>query len=396
MIPQEEYPDSFLIINTASSAERMNSTANTPQKATLQLLGIGSSDDRALMQNVRQALEQLSLDMTVEEIRDINAMLEYGISGIPALLVDDKVIFQKVVPSVEDIRIVLSVLLGKQESAQEPYQRILVPTDFSEASVNAFRYARELAVPLGAHVHLVHIHQPPLDMGGTMVSRQVPDVLQEKEERLAKVISQKTKLSAKAKKVSVTSEVIVGFVVDELRRASAQETDLMVMGMTGDNGLLEKWLGTTATELSRRAACPVLLIPDRVKYRPPSEIVYASAYAPGEEQLLPGILGFANYFDATLHFVHIEEVKSRPTYSVQQVPVFLPHRDQEVRLRLSTVNSKDVLTGLEQYSTDHESDLLVMARPRRSAFEDFFHRSTTRKMILQAATPLLIMHYERD
>jgi len=374
----------------------MNLTVNNQQKATLQLLGIGSSDDRALMQNVRQALQQLSMDVAVEEIRDINAMLEHGISGIPALLVDDKVIFQKVVPSVEDIRIVLSVLLGKQETAQESYQRILVPTDFSEASINAFRYACELAVPLQAHVHLVHIHQPTIDMGGAVMSRQAPVFLQEKEEQLGQVMDLQQKLSSKARKVPVTSEVIVGFVVDELRRASAQKNDLMVMGMIGDNGLLEKWLGTTATELSRRAACPVLLIPDHFQYHPPREIVYASAYAPGEEQLLPNVLGFANQFDATLHFVHIEEVKSRPTYSVQQVPVFLPHQDQQVKLQLSTVNSKDVLTGLERYSTDHASDLLVMATPRRSPLGDFFHRSTTRKMILQTATPLLIMHYERD
>lgn len=374
----------------------MNSTVNNQEKVTLQLLGIGSSDDRALMQNVRQALQQLSMDLAVEEIRDINAMIKHGISGIPALLVDDKVIFQKVVPSVEDIRIVLSVLLGKSETAKYSFQRILVPTDFSEASVNAFRYACQLAAPLQAHVHLVHIHQPPIDMGGTMVSRQAPDPLKDKEKRLAKVITQQKKLSAKAKKVPVTSEVIVGFVVDELRRASAQKADLMIMGMTGDNGLLEKWLGTTATELSRRAECPVLLIPDRVRFKPPQEIVYASAYTPGEEQVLPNILGFATQFDAALHFVHIEEVKSRPTYSVQQIPVFLPHQDQEVKLHLSTVNSKDVLTGLEKYSSDHESDLLVMATPRRSAISDFFHRSTTRKMILQAATPLLVMHYERD
>lgn len=374
----------------------MNSTVNNQQKVTLQLLGIGSSDDRALMQNVQQALQQLSINMTVEEIRDINAMIEYGISGIPALLVDNKVIFQKVVPSVEDIRIVLSVLLGKSEMAQSSYQRILVPTDFSAASVSAFRYACELAVPLQAHVHLVHIHQPPIDMGGTVMAPKEPVVLHEKEAQLGQIMDVQKQLSPSAREVPVSSEVIVGFVVDELRRVSAQDTDLMVMGMTGDNGLLEKWLGTTATELSRRAACPVLLMPDQCQYNPPREIVYASAYAPGEEQLLPSVLGFANQFEATLHFVHIEEVKSRPRYSVQKVPVFLPHDDHQVKLQLSTVNSKDVLTGLEKYSSDHESDLLVMATPRRSAIGDFFHRSTTRKMILQTAAPLLIMHYERN
>jgi|GEM_PF-413536 len=363
---------------------------------SLQLLGIGSAKDRALKRNLQDALAQLSLDVPIQEVRDIERLLDYGISGIPALLVNGKVIFQKVVPSVEDIRIVLNVLLQPGESQNHNIKNILVPTDFSEAAEHAFEYACELAAILQAKVHLVHIHQPAVDMGGVSMIRQSPELVQDKEGRLQEWIKERHKLSTGARRVDVSTELKVGFVSEELKRMSEKPTDLMVMGMTGNNHLLDKWLGTTATEMSRKAKCPVLLVPQHSVFRVPHDIVYASAYAPGEEKLLPEILGFASQFDATLHFVHIEEVKNKPTYEVHQVPVSLSRENQNVRMHFSTVNSDDVLSGLQRYSDDHQSDILVMTTPRRKVMEELFHRSTTRKMIFQAQSPLLIMHYEKD
>lgn len=374
----------------------MTSSAKINLPDSLQLLGIGSANDRALKRNVQDALAQLSLDVPIQEVRDIERLLDYGISGIPALLVNGKVIFQKVVPSVEDIRIVLNVLLQAEVQEDHSIKSILVPTDFSEAAEHAFEYACELAAILKASVRLVHIHQPVVDMGGVSMVKQSPELVKDKQGRLDEWIKKRRPISKEARQVKVVTELKVGFVSEELKRLSEKPTDLMIMGMTGSNHLLDKWLGTTATEMSRKAQCPVLLVPQNSVFRIPHDIVYASAYAPGEEKLLPEILSFASHFDATLHFVHIEEVKNKPNYEVHQIPVSLPRENQDVRMHFSTVNSKDVLSGLKRYSDDHQSDILVMATPRRKVMEELFHRSTTRKMIFQAQSPLLIMHYDKD
>lgn len=374
----------------------MTSSAKINLPDSLQLLGIGSANDRALKRNLQDALAQLSLDIPIQEVRDIDRLLDYGISGIPALLVNGKVIFQKVVPSVEDIRIVLNVLLQPEAQEDHSINTILVPTDFSKVAEHAFEYACELAAVLNASIRLVHIHQPAIDMGGVSMVKQSPELVNDKQAHLDDWIKKRRSISQEARRVSVTTELKIGFVPEELKRMSEKPTDLMIMGMTGNNHLLDKWLGTTATEMSRKAKCPVMLIPEQSVFRVPHDIVYASAYAPGEEKLLPEVLSFASQFDATLHFVHIEEVKNKPSYEVHQIPVSLSRENQDVRMHFSTVNSKDVLSGLKRYSDDHQSDILVMATPRRKAVEELFHRSTTRKMIFQTQSPLLIMHYEKD
>lgn len=84
-------------------------------KAQIKLLGIGSAKDRALKANLLAALEVLELDVELLEVSNVNEILSYGISGIPALLLDDKIIFQKIVPSVEELCTVLSELLQYRE-----------------------------------------------------------------------------------------------------------------------------------------------------------------------------------------------------------------------------------------------------------------------------------------
>lgn len=70
----------------------------------LKLLGVGSADTRALKANIKEALKQLSLNIIVDDIERLEQLLEYDISGIPALAYNGQVLFQKMVPSVDDLK----------------------------------------------------------------------------------------------------------------------------------------------------------------------------------------------------------------------------------------------------------------------------------------------------
>lgn len=77
----------------------------------LKILGVGSSDTRILKANVKEALDQLCLNAIVEEVDRLEQLMEYDISGIPALVYDGKILFQKIVPSVEELKVLFTRLL---------------------------------------------------------------------------------------------------------------------------------------------------------------------------------------------------------------------------------------------------------------------------------------------
>lgn len=77
----------------------------------LKILGVGSSETRVLKANVKEALRQLSIDILVEEVERLEQLMEYDISGIPALVYGNQILFQKIIPSIEDLKRVFQNLL---------------------------------------------------------------------------------------------------------------------------------------------------------------------------------------------------------------------------------------------------------------------------------------------
>jgi len=67
----------------------------------LKILGVGSLKTRALKANLLEALEAMELDLPMLEVEGVNELMQYDIIGIPAIIVDDDILIQKEVPSVE-------------------------------------------------------------------------------------------------------------------------------------------------------------------------------------------------------------------------------------------------------------------------------------------------------
>jgi hypothetical protein len=85
-----------------------------PANHQVKLLGIGASKDKALRLLVDEAMSALNIHWSIEEIKDINLLIHYGITGIPALVIDDIVLFQDIVPSYTELLEVFKEITTKE------------------------------------------------------------------------------------------------------------------------------------------------------------------------------------------------------------------------------------------------------------------------------------------
>ncbi len=85
----------------------MSKANNHNEIPTLKILGVDSSRTKALKKNLLEALEQLHLKVILEEVKDVEQLMRYDISGIPALVIDEEVILQKEVPAVDTLKEIL-------------------------------------------------------------------------------------------------------------------------------------------------------------------------------------------------------------------------------------------------------------------------------------------------
>lgn len=143
--------------------------------------------------------------------------------------------------------------------------KILFPTDYSECSNEALRYAVSLASESGGTLLILHVVEP---MSPYLVPDPEPQSNPYRDEFLGLL------KSLLADKPSVSYEertVVASPVTAVVSVADTESVDLIVMGTTGRTGVKRLLLGSVAEEVVRRAPCPVLTLkvaqPDNAKSR---------------------------------------------------------------------------------------------------------------------------------
>ncbi|MBI5561684.1 MAG: universal stress protein [Deltaproteobacteria bacterium] len=142
------------------------------------------------------------------------------------------------------------------------FGNILFPTDFSGASALAAGYALSLARQNRARLYCMHVMDTSNEAAGFYVPHLSFENLDEEmlvgaEEMLHK-FAQKHLKGYKNVELRVTSGEPYREIVKAVK---ALKIDLCVMGTYGKAGLERLFIGSTTERVTRRAACPVLVIP---------------------------------------------------------------------------------------------------------------------------------------
>lgn len=74
----------------------------------IKILGTGCPNCQKLEANTKQAIEELKKKARIEKVTDISKIMSYGVLGMPALVVDEKVEVYGRIPKVEEIKTILS------------------------------------------------------------------------------------------------------------------------------------------------------------------------------------------------------------------------------------------------------------------------------------------------
>jgi nucleotide-binding universal stress UspA family protein len=141
-------------------------------------------------------------------------------------------------------------------------KRILIPTDFSEASESAVMYGRALAEAFNASLHILHVIEDPFVYGWTGEG-YMPDIPSFRETLREQSNKQLDKVLSSPERERFNAQVISKFgapFVEIVRYAKEQEIDLIVMGTHGRGPIAHMLMGSVAEKVVRKAPCPVLTV----------------------------------------------------------------------------------------------------------------------------------------
>jgi len=74
----------------------------------IKVLGTGCAKCKSLEKITRKAVEELSFDVTVEKVEDIQKIMEYAVMRTPALVIDEKVVISGQLPKLAEMKELLT------------------------------------------------------------------------------------------------------------------------------------------------------------------------------------------------------------------------------------------------------------------------------------------------
>jgi nucleotide-binding universal stress UspA family protein len=134
-------------------------------------------------------------------------------------------------------------------------ERILVPVDFSDCSLDALEYAAMVAQQAKASLMLLHVLEP--------VSYGLDFALDQSNERQGEVMKRLERLASSHQHPNMLVEFRLrgGFPADSiLDSAQTLPCNLIVMGTHGRRGISHALSGSVAEAVLRKARCPVLTV----------------------------------------------------------------------------------------------------------------------------------------
>lgn len=283
--------------------------------------------------------------------------------------------------------------LAKEHETITPFNKILVPVDFSEISNNALEYALQLAKKTNAEIHLLHAYDLLLFTYDPVQLNPAEYDLEE--EILYELEKLKKTILLENPQFKVVHHATLGVPVDEINAYSQKEKiDLIVIGIQGAGYVQERILGSTTSLLIRSAKKPVMVIDKEVTFKVPKQIVLAADFQKTDtKNVLTPLRELAELYESHICILNIyPHIQLIP--SLEEIPegFRLDYYLKDIEHTFYSLESNQIVPSINQFITDYEIDMVAMIARKHSFFSRLFREPLTKEMSFHSRVPLLVLH----
>jgi len=245
-------------------------------------------------------------------------------------------------------------------------KKILVPCDFSEPSVQAFRFAVDITRQSRGEIHLLHVIELPVLYNEAVVMSFEQSYMDDMKKNAEKNFSKMIDKWAEGVKVRTIYEF--GGLQTTIRETIEKvKADLVVVGTHGASGLKEYTIGSNTEKIVRTVNVPVIAIrkvPKEVR-----NIVFPTRPELDQEELTLKVKELQNFFKAKIHilFVNTPAVFKRDIDTKAALASFAK-RFMLKDFTLNITNDIDEEQGIINFAKEVKADLVAMRTHGRRGF----------------------------
>ncbi|TCK64819.1 nucleotide-binding universal stress UspA family protein [Winogradskyella wandonensis] len=275
---------------------------------------------------------------------------------------------------------------------------VLLPTDFSDNSWNAIKYALEFLKDKKCVFYILHIN--------TLSFTTLNDpsfIASESDINDIYIKPSKVKLRSILKRISQFSNtnlhkfytvVDYGFFIDSIRKQVVEKNiDLIVMGTKGASGLKQIIIGSNAGDVVVKVKCPTLVVPEDCTYKHIEEIAFPTDFSSFNSfNTLKPLLSIIEAFNAKLSFLHVTKSKPKLNYEQQKNKDILEDFFTDFNTKCYYLTNTHLEEAIQCFIESRGVDMIAMVAKNLNYFQQILFHTRVEKITYHTEIPFLVLH----
>jgi nucleotide-binding universal stress UspA family protein len=273
-------------------------------------------------------------------------------------------------------------------------KKCIVPTDFSETSKNAARFAVQLAAEIkDCSLVLYHAFDPvTAGSDGSLLPDNDQDA--RKQISLSALNNLKNDL-ARIAPVPIACVAEEGSLINNLEKIfHHQELDLIIMGITGATRLDQILMGSNTLKVVEQKFCPVMIIPPDAVYRSIKTVIFCSDFKDVEATTpIKALRSILDIFKPAFHVVNVDTehyVELSDAFKAEKAR--LEDMLSGYNPEFSFIRMYGFVESINLFAQDRQADLIITVPRRHSFLGGLFKTSHTQKLAYHSHIPILAVH----
>jgi nucleotide-binding universal stress UspA family protein len=271
-------------------------------------------------------------------------------------------------------------------------KNILVPTDFSDTSLNAVKFALDLAEIMKADVFLLHVAEEQSFLSGLFSSDDFDKISSELWSKLNNVVDQL--------KDSFPNRIIPLLSKGDAHEKIVEVSELIgstyvVMGTAGADNLRKRLVGSNALRVVKESRIPVISIKGNVSNGHVKSIALPLDLTKETREKVNKAIEMARTFHAKIDVFSIlltddEEVVQKLRAQLNQVSNFIANAgvDCTANLHKGSEGVDKLGEAVIAFANEIKSDMIVIMTRQETNLTDFFIGSSAQQVIHESNLPV--------
>jgi len=275
-------------------------------------------------------------------------------------------------------------------------KNILLPTDFSNNSMNAIRYAMQLFNNEKCNFYLLNTYTPtiyyieyvPINADPAGLSNVIKEnLLSDLNKMVEKLESEYKNPNHEFETIAAFNTLILG--INEITKE--RNIDYIVMGTKGATGAKEVLFGSNTVHVLKNAKCPVLAIPSSFEFEAPNEILFPSDYELDfQKKHVQPIVDIAKHHRGNVNILNVSygyDLSNEQESNRKKLETFF----NDVAYVFHSVSNQDIPEAINNFQLKVRVNLLVMINNKHSFFENLFFKNTIYQIGFHLNIPFLVI-----